>query len=366
MGSFIFSSILSCSKVEKEPVKIGYVATLSGRLSDSGIKARNGIELAVAKINKAGGISGRKIKLIVKDNQNDPGANGKVITQLIDEGVIAIVGPLKSSMAQSSLEAIKNQNVLMISPTISTDSIKNLDDNFLRIIPVASNQAKGIAEKMVKDGCRTVSVIYDASNFVYAHPLYLSFENYFQGRDNHINFVFGMTEKNPAAFDRIAKKLAQAKSEALFLITSGIDAAFLCQQIKKTELNLKIYGSYWVKSGNIIEEGGKSVEGLTIITPYSRPEPTQAYTSFKETYIKEYGIEPHYLSIYAYDAVQVIFKGMVRCRKTYDAAAIKSTIIDERVFEGLEDDIEINRFGDAVRKDMFVVINDGKFKRIGE
>ncbi len=361
----VFSGIIqSCSKAKNDIINLGYVATLSGRFSDSGIKARNGLELAVSKINKEGGISGRQVSLITKDNLNDEKTNAKVIRELIIEGVVTIIGPLKSNMARSSLDSIKGENVLMIGPTAVTDLVKDLDDNLLRIMPVATGQASSLAEKMMKDGHRTVSVVYDASNLAYTHSLYLEFEEIFKGQGNAINFVYAMDNKTASAFYQAAKKIVQANPDALLLITSGIDAAFLCQQIQKINSEMRIYGSYWVKSGNLIEEGGKSVEGLTIVTPFSRPEQSPAYLSFKDSYTKEYKLEPQYLSIYAYDAIQMAFDGMSQARITDDASSIKKSILEKEIFEGLEDDFKINQFGDAVRKDMFVVVRNGKFERV--
>ena len=62
----------------KEPVIIGYSANLTGRQSELGVTGRNGIEMAVDEINSQGGINGRLIKLIVKDDKNktDESAEG--------------------------------------------------------------------------------------------------------------------------------------------------------------------------------------------------------------------------------------------------------------------------------------------------
>lgn len=107
--------VLACQR--NEPVKIGFTAALSGRFSDSEVKARNGVRVAADQLNENGGILGRKVEIIVKDNKNDTSLNKQVISELIDEGVIAIIGPLRSNMAQSTLSAIDEKNILLISPT---------------------------------------------------------------------------------------------------------------------------------------------------------------------------------------------------------------------------------------------------------
>ena len=67
----VFSLTLSaCSDA---PVKIGFSGTLKGKYSDLGVQGRNGALLAVEEINDAGGLDGRKLELLVRDDLNTPG-----------------------------------------------------------------------------------------------------------------------------------------------------------------------------------------------------------------------------------------------------------------------------------------------------
>jgi branched-chain amino acid transport system substrate-binding protein len=76
--------MIGCEK-KKEPIKVGFVGGLTGRLSDLGSGGRNGVMLAVEEINNAGGISGRPVELITKDDKQDPEVAVKVDKELIDE-----------------------------------------------------------------------------------------------------------------------------------------------------------------------------------------------------------------------------------------------------------------------------------------
>ncbi len=126
------------------PIKIGYVAGLTGRHSELGIGVRNGVTLAVDAINSTGGINGRKVEVVVRDDKSDPAQGTKVIKELLQMQVPVIIGPLLSKMASATLAAIDGQNVLVISPTISTDTVIDKDDNFLRVIAESSFQGESI------------------------------------------------------------------------------------------------------------------------------------------------------------------------------------------------------------------------------
>ncbi len=357
----IFSVISSCSNTE--PIKIGYIATLTGRTSDSGVKARKGAKLAIDILNEQGGLLGRNLELIVRDNENDVAKNSNAISELIAEGVVAIIGPLRSDMARSSLDAIAGKDVLMISPTISTDSISNIDDNFLRVIPIASNQAISLAKKIIKDGYKTVSVALDSSNEAYTEPLYEAFKQEYMRHQGVVHLVGRLNKKDESEFVSLASKINDENADALLLITSGIDAAFLCQQLKKLHYNTNIYGSYWVKSGSLIEEGGRSVEGIKIVTSYEREKKSSDFLKFQEKYQDTYKDNPQYLAIYAYDSVKMLSVG-IKEADSDNPETIKNKILDIGKFEGLKDDFEINKYGDATRNDMFVTISNGSFIRI--
>ncbi len=88
-----------------DPVKVGGVFNLSGETADSGEFGKTGLELAAEKLNEDGGILGRCIELIIKDDANDPTKGAQAGSQLVEqEEVSLIVGPIVSPSAGPVLE----------------------------------------------------------------------------------------------------------------------------------------------------------------------------------------------------------------------------------------------------------------------
>lgn len=92
-----FVSLSACSP--DEPIKIGLIAGLSDRGSDFGESVRNGVILAIEQQNQAGGINGRKIELVVRDDGQDKAVATKAAEELISLRPDIIIGPVTSSMA---------------------------------------------------------------------------------------------------------------------------------------------------------------------------------------------------------------------------------------------------------------------------
>lgn len=361
----LLAIVLIIIKPSSKPIKVGFVAGLSGRLSELGISARNGAQLAINAINNEGGINGRMIQFIPKDNKGDPETTYTVINELINEGVNIIIGPFLSSMAEPTLRAVKDKDVLVISPTISTDAVKDIDDNFIRLALVSSSQAHPITKDIVKKGYHSIAVVYDISNKAYTDPIYKLLKEIVSKEQKKIVYVNSLEDKDNIDFITIAREIKTSQAEALVLITSGIDAAALCQQIYKTGYNIDIYGTSWVKANYFLQHGGKAVEGVKLVNIYENPVKTPEYMNFKNLYHDTYKVDPSFISIQGYDAIRIMALG-IDYYKSSKPALMKKAILTIQTFQGLDEVFTINKFGDADRKLSVFVVKNGEYVRVDE
>ena len=115
-----------------EPIKVGLMDTLTTTLAASLPWSHVGYELAVKQINESGGINGRPIVIVPKDTGNDPAITVERMTELKDEGVVAIVGPSSDSLAPAAAQwAMENKMVVITQGTSSTKvSVENANPYF--------------------------------------------------------------------------------------------------------------------------------------------------------------------------------------------------------------------------------------------
>jgi branched-chain amino acid transport system substrate-binding protein len=168
LGCFLLVLMVGCER-EKPPVKVGFVGGLTGRFSDLGTAGRNGVMLAVEEVNSAGGMGGRTVELITKDDRQDPKTATEVDKALIQEGVVAIIGHMTSAMSIAAVPLINAEKVLMISPTTSTGQLTGKDDWFLRTMVPTGDLPRKLAE-YAHDGLGPdrMAAIYDLANRAYA------------------------------------------------------------------------------------------------------------------------------------------------------------------------------------------------------
>jgi len=140
----ILPVLFSCQK--NDPILIGFSNQLSGSQSALGVDSMYGALLAVNEINENGGINGRQVKLIIRDDKGDPSLAVEIDNELKDLGCVAIIGHGTSSMASATKANADLNDILLLSPTISSSLLDGLDDNFFRVIPSNSTQGTALAE----------------------------------------------------------------------------------------------------------------------------------------------------------------------------------------------------------------------------
>jgi len=94
---FVCLSFFTSCNQQQPPIKIGLAINLSGRGGEAGEHIRDGALLAIEDVNNSGGINGRLLELLIRDDQNSDEGIRKADESLINEGVVAIIGHSYSS-----------------------------------------------------------------------------------------------------------------------------------------------------------------------------------------------------------------------------------------------------------------------------
>ena len=150
-------------------VKVGVIGPFTGPSSDFGIPLRQGIELAVAEINTAGGYLGRPLELVVHDDKGDPDTGLKASQELAKQGVVATIGFCNTGVAAKSLEVYQNAQLPLIVPcstgTPLTAKYPPAQSYIFRNAARDSIQAPFVVEDLVKRGWTKVAIFADTTGY---------------------------------------------------------------------------------------------------------------------------------------------------------------------------------------------------------
>jgi branched-chain amino acid transport system substrate-binding protein len=343
---------------DPSPLKVGFIGGLSGRSADIGEASRNAVQLAVDEVNRAGGIAGRRIELLVRDDANDPEIAAEAVRGLHGAGVDAIIGPNISAIAAGMLPAVNELSLVTISPTVSALSFADIDDYLFRINWTTRDNAVFYAQHYLNLGYRRIAAAIDNNNRVFSESWMEEFAEAFEAGGGTLAGFEVFEANGKQGYAETARGLLARGSEALLLVANSVDTAQLAQQIRKIDPEILLIAAEWAASDQLISLGGRAIEGLELVQSYDRSGQSDRFQRFREAYRKQFQQEPDYSSVAAYDAATMLFAGFA---KRSDEQTLKESLLSLGEVEGLQQGITFNRYGDAQRRAYFVVVRDGRF-----
>jgi len=358
ISKILLLSLLLLSCTDSEPIRIGFVAGTSGRVADLGIAGRNGALLAVELRNQSGGIAGRTIELISKDDKQDPETAERVTRELIAQGVPAIVGPMTSAMAIVMVPLVNKAQVLLISPTVTTDALADQDDYFFR---VSSSTRKYAAKSAIYQletlQTRRIAAVYDLNNRSYAESWLNNFRRVFEQGGGEVIKTLRFKSSEDTTFLQIARDLLATQPDGILIIANSVDSALLCQQIHKLNAAVAIVISEWGATERLLELGGKAVENVTSTQFFDRNSTEPRYQAFRAAYLERFGQEPGFGGVTSFDAANVVLDAFAM----QSEQSLKETILATRHFQGVQHPLKFDNFGEAQRDIFITIVREGQF-----
>ena len=343
-GGAIMLSLLACDAAE--PIRVGVLLRTTGRAADIGISARDAIQLAAAQCNQQGGIHGRRVELVIRDNFQNADAALKAVKALDTAGVTAVIGPMNSSIAMAIVPHVNRAQLLTVGGTVTTPHLSGLDDYFFRVCITAREHAHRSADYQIRSGdMRRITVAYDNGNRTFCEDWLAIFKKTFVAGGGRILATIVFDAEDKRSFSRIAEKLLTAGPDGILIIANPMDSAMLCQQIRKSDPAVKITLSNWGATQRLLELGGKSVEGATMPIAFDWESTSPAYRAFRKQFFERYQREPGFAGFYAYDAAQVVLTAL-NARKA--GQSLKATLLAIGEFEGLQGKISFDAYGDLL------------------
>jgi branched-chain amino acid transport system substrate-binding protein len=157
------------------PIKVGAISPNTGDLAAYGEAVTNGIDLAVAEINAAGGVLGRPLEITHLDDKGDSTEGANAFNKLVSDGVKAIIGSVTSGVTAGLGALADSEGMLLLTPTATADTVTDGLKGVFRACYKDSFQGDVAAKLAVDLGVKKVAVLY-ASGDAYSAGLYESFK----------------------------------------------------------------------------------------------------------------------------------------------------------------------------------------------
>ena len=324
------------SPAKAQNIRIGLSGPFSGGSSPMGESMRNGIRLAVQEINAIGGIHGRTIELIERDDQANNELGAKIATELTRMKVAATIGIVNTGVGLASIDTYQQARIpLMIA--VSTGPVLTRryappasPANFIfRVSPTLDLEARMLAADLKKRGISRVALLADDT------PYGDSGANAFAeaARQSGIELVTTQRFKiGDTDMSRPLKNARTAGAQAVVGWGIGPELAQVAHGMMSMAWRVPFMGSWTLSMRNFIDAAGSAGEGALLPQTFIQDAGSAAKNSFLLAYRRQFNTDmiPSPMSAaQGYDGMHLLALAL-RQSKTLDGDAIR------RALENLE------------------------------
>lgn len=329
-----------------DTIKMGVPGAHSGDLASYGIPTIRAAELVAKKYNAEGGVLGKKVELLVEDDQCKTEIAVNVATKLITDKVNIVLGHICSGPCKASLGLYLDAKVIVMSPSATNTALTKSEayPNFFRTIAPDDAQAKTQIDFAIENlGAKKIAIVHDKGD--YGKGL-AEFAKGFLAADNRAELVLfeGIT---PGAVDYSAIINKIKRSGAQVLIYGGFhpEASKIIQQMRKKRMKTVMISDDGVKDDTFIKVAGDAAEGVYATGPIDTTRNAMAMAAV-EAHRKAYGEDPGAFFLNAHAAATAMLEA-IRTAESLEMDAVSKALRAQYVETPLGK-ISFDARGDAI------------------
>jgi branched-chain amino acid transport system substrate-binding protein len=289
-----FALATSFSAIAADPIRIGLSGPYTGGSSPMGISMRDGVKLAASEINAKGGVMGRQIELVERDDESKNERGVQVSQELINkEKVVATLGYINTGVSLASQRFYQEAKIPVLN-NVATGSIvtkqflpPEFADNYVfRTSANDTIQSAMIVKEAIDNRKFTkVAILADSTNY---------------GQLGREDLEKALAAKNikPVAVEKFnikdvdmtaqLLKAKEAGAQAILTYAIGPELAQIANGMEKLGWKVPMMGSWTLSMANFIDNAGKNGEGARMPQTFIQEPNTPKRKAFIEAYLKAY------------------------------------------------------------------------------
>lgn len=302
--------LTGCSNIP-DSIKIGVAQPLSGPLSALGKDLLNGVQLAVNELNKANfSIEGKRVTLEVMsvDDKADAATGKAVAQQLVDAGVVAVVGHLNSGVSIETAPIYAAAGIAQIAISTNPKFTQLGHETTFRMVANDNMQARAIGSFASSQfGDVRFAALDDGTP--YGKGLTDGAVEQLKAEKREVVLRQSFDDKT-VAFDELAAKIKSEKVGVIVSTLNDFQAVALIAALAKIDYtNVRLLGGDLVKTTDMVKAAGQ-IQGIFATSPVLEAKEFVAGRPFLERYLEAFKVPPAYGGHYSYDSTYVLTAAM--------------------------------------------------------
>lgn len=344
-----------------DTIKIGEFASLTGATASFGTASHNGAVMVIDAANASGGILGKKIDLIIEDDQSKPGEAATAVRKLISrDRVVALIGEIASSRSLEAAPIAQQSKIPMVSPGSTNQNVTKVGDYIFRVCFIDPFQGTVMAKFTLNSLKKTrVAVLTDVRQD-YSVGLSQYYKDYFTKNGGTL-----VSEQSYSSGDQDFKaqltSIKAANPEAVFVPGYYNEVGLIARQARELGITVPILGGDGWDSPTLTQIGGAALDNTFFSNHFSVEDQNPIIQDFVRSYRERFNKDPDGMAALGYDAAKVLLEAMTRAGST-EPAKVRDALASTVDFQGVTGRISIDPERNATKPAVVLAIKDGAFR----
>jgi branched-chain amino acid transport system substrate-binding protein len=347
---------------ENSPITIGVVLPLTGDAAHWGIPVRNGADMAVEEVNRAGGIGGRRITLMVEDDRCQPADAIAAFHKIAAAGAAPVIlGAVCSSATLAIAPLAEARQTVVISPASTSPKVTDAGEFIFRIIPSGSLRAKVLADYVYNDrGLSSLAALYINNEGG------IGGASAFKAQFTQLGGAVVAEEAYPQGATDLRAQLAKIKASDADGVVVGSyppDTVVVLKQARELGLRLPLFfTTESPQNTEVLRAAADAANGAIYIL--SAPPEGAAADKFARAYEARFSHKPELFAAEGYDVVRLIEAAMTAAAPSPNGPAIRDYLYAVKNYAGASGTITFDENGDVIKPYAIKTIEGGVAKTI--
>ncbi len=363
LPSLLASLALAGGAFAQNEIVVGEIESLTGGKAGFGNELHNATLMAVEEINSAGGILGRKVKLVTEDTQSKPGEPAAAVQKLIArDKVVAVLGEYASSLSLEAAPICQQNKVPMVSPGSTNPKVTEVGDYIFRVCFIDPFQGTVLSKFALSTLKAKKAAVFTDIKADYSIGLAQFFTEHFKKNGGEI-----VAEKSYSTGDKDFKaQLTAIKStNPEFIIIPGYyaEVGLISKQARSLGITCPLIGGDGWSDAQLVAIGGSGVDGGYFTDHFSDENPDPKIQDFLKKYKAKYGKQAGSAAALGYDAANVVFDAIKRAGSA-ESAKIRDALAATKDYAGITGNITLDEKRNATKPAVILQVKGKDFKYV--
>ena len=342
-------------------ILVGEFGSFTGGEATFGLSTHKGIVMATDELNKAGGIKGKKVRVIHLDNQGKPEEAASAVTRLITKDhVIAVLGEVASGRTLAAAPIANQNKIPLISPSSTNPKVTEVGPYIFRVCFIDPFQGTVMAKFAAEDlKAKKVAILRDVKSD-YSEGLANFFAKKFRDGGGEI-----VADESYSAgeidFKAQLTAIRGRKPDAIFVPGYYTEVGLIARQARQLGITVPLLGGDGWDSSKLFEIGREAINGSYFSNHYTTETTDPRVQTFIKKFKEKFNETPDGLAALGYDAANILFQAMDRAPEL-TPKGIRNELAKTKDFPGVTGNITIDINRNA-SKSAVVVKVDGPVNR---